>query len=228
MAGGKRAPAGEKEIAMRCTLMATALLAALVGPASARDVNPPPWDPALPNQTTQAWEFTHGPGLQPTTYNNSYGHPWAQVVSGSYWDGSTPDLPLVPGPYGQPIPTWHIDQDGGGLWVYVPNNPVPNIEKLIFWQITSDKAPGRPTSTPPGSSLPDPYGPAGFPGGSAWYTYNGLYSIPGNPPEEWLFFPFPASSNIEEIVIDTVCVPEPASLGLLACGAIALIRRRRR
>jgi hypothetical protein len=208
--------------------MATALLAAIVGPAIARDLNPPPWDPALPFQTTQTWEFTHGPGPAPTTFNNPYGQPWVQFVQGSYWDGSTPELPLIPGPTGELIQTWHIDQDTGGIWITIPNNPLPNAEKRIFWQITSDKAPGSPTSTPPGISLPDPYGPAGFPGGSAWYTYNGLYLIPGNPPEERIFFPFPASTNIEEIVIDTVCVPDPASLGLLAAGAIALIRRRRR
>ena len=31
---------------------------------------------------------------------------------------------------------------------------------------------------------------------------------------------------VDEIVIDTICIPEPASLALLGLGGLALMRRR--
>jgi len=64
---------------------------------------------------------------------------------------------------------------------------------------------------------------------SAWYTYNGMIEIQPNPDGEWLTFELVDSTNIEEIVIKTICMPEPATLALLGAGglAMALVRRRR-
>ena len=73
--------------------------------------------------------------------------------------------------------------------------------------------------------IPDPYGPAGWDVDN-WYTYNGLIRIPFNPPSERIWFGFPESTNIEEIVIDTICLPEPATLALVAFGGALVLRRR--
>jgi hypothetical protein len=201
------------------------IIAAFAGPAVARDVNPPPWDPTLPNQTTQTWESTVGPGPGPATSHNPYGTTYAQWQQADYWDGLT--HPLATGPEGTPIPTWHVNEVGGGVMLYIPNSPDPNAEKRIFWQITSDKAPNNPTSSPPGTTAPDPYGPAGFPG-SNWYTNNGLLIIQPNPAAEYVWFTFPADTNISEIVVDTVCTPEPATMLLLTTGGAAVLAVRRR
>jgi len=37
----------------------------------------------------------------------------------------------------------------------------------------------------------------------------------------------PGASAVSEVIVDTICVPEPATLGLLALGGVALIRRKR-
>jgi hypothetical protein len=198
-----------------------ALVILMIGASSAtgRDVNDPPWDASLPNQTSQAWEFDLHPGPTPVLDENDYGVAELTVFSGTYPD-------IVPGPDGDPITTWHIGPEGG-LSIYIPNNPDPNLQKLIFWQITSDKAPGPsgPTSNPPGTNS-YPYPHTQWPN-SNWYTYNGLITIPYNPPEEWIYFDFPESTNIEEVVIDTICIPEPAALSLLVLGGMIALRHRR-
>jgi hypothetical protein len=66
-------------------------------------------------------------------------------------------------------------------------------------------------------------------GTTPWYTYNGVIEIRPNPKGEWITWDLLPSTNIEEIVIDTVCVvPEPMTLAVMALGGLALLRRRRR
>ena len=60
-----------------------------------------------------------------------------------------------------------------------------------------------------------------------WYTYNGMLEIRPNPAGEWIYFDLVQSTNIEEIVIKTICIPEPMTLSLLGLGGLAVIRRRR-
>lgn len=143
---------------------------------------------------------------------------------------------VVPG-----TPTVHIGVIGpdglpasgvpASVSIWVPNNPDPNLVKKIFWQMTSDKSPtplgNPPTTSPPGASVP-----TGLPqiqhDSSTWYTYNGGLEIRPNPPGEWITFDLVDSTNIEEIVIKTVCMPEPATMGLLAAGGVAMLLRRKR
>jgi hypothetical protein len=207
------------------------VLSVLVPAALGRDINDPPWDASLPNQTSQAWEFTdltfpYQP-FAPVTFSNDYGEPTITTTTVTWPD-------IVPGPEGIEIPTLHIDEPGG-LTIWIPNNPDPNLEKLIFWQVTSDKSP-TPTGTGPsvttpggatGTNLPAPYPQVQYPG-TTWYTYNGLIRVVPNPEGEWITFDFVVSTNIEEIVINTVCIPEPATLSLLTLGGLALLRRRGR
>ena len=207
---------------MKKVILVLTMTVILAGPVLARDLWDPPWDMSLPNQTYQAWEFTQDPGPFPTIDENPYGI--AELVD---YNGTWPDV--VEGPDGQLIQTLHIDEPGG-LSIWVPNNPDPNLRKLIFWQVTSDKSPtptgSPPTTTPPGASLPTGLPQIQHPN-LPWYTYNGLLEIIPNPDGEWIHFDFVVSTNIEEIVIKTICIPEPATFGLMILGGLAMLRRRR-
>ncbi len=157
-----------------------------------------------------------------------------QVID--YWPPGSPG-----GTPGIPTPTVHIGVYGpDGLpadgvpvpvSIWIPNSKDDNLYKVIYWQVTSDKSPtptgDSPTTDPPGTpSAADP--PQTPHGGGNWYTYGGVNTISPNPDGETLTFMLVNSTNIEEIVVKTVCMPEPATLGLLAAGAgLAFLRRRR-
>ncbi len=138
-----------------------------------------------------------------------------------------------PGPQdpNQPIPTLHCGEPGGTIDIWIPNNPDPLKVKKIFWQVTADKAIGSatnpPSTNPPGTNQPAPYPHTQWPVDN-WYTYNGLIEIRPNPEGEMISFPIIPSTNVSQIVIKTICVPEPATVSVLALGAVALLRRRRR
>jgi hypothetical protein len=205
-------------------LVAAGVFAVLAAPALAIPVFDPPWvttptDPRWQGgaHTFQAWEFTQNP-TGPVIVNNPYGTPNIHWPTGATY----PDN--VVGPDGTTtIPTWHIGQDGV-ITIEIPNNPEDRMFKVIHLQITSDKATGQPTSSPGGAFTST--GIANH-APTAWYTYAYELTIQPNPPSETITIPVIFSTNIEEIIITTICNPEPGSLALLMLGGVALLRRRR-
>ena len=65
------------------------------------------------------------------------------------------------------------------------------------------------------------------PFGGVWYTYNYGLTIEPNPTSEMITITVPYCTVIDQIVVDTICIPEPASMALLALGSVFLLRRRR-
>lgn len=210
----------------RIMVQMTAILVLAGSAANGEIIWQPPWveDPSDPQwqggtTTTQVWEFNDHP-TNPSTVDNPFGQPFVDIT------GTYPDP--VTGPGGDVINTWHIDTDGGELVIHVPNDPRTNARKVIFIQLTSDKGPllGSPTSNPPGTvSYPKP---AINHNGTGWYTYTAQIEIPFNPPQETITYTFPESTNISELVVNTICVPEPITLGWVAMTGLMMIRHRTR
>ncbi len=212
----------------RTLLVCGGTLLWLVRLCSAEVVFPPPWSQSLPKQTSQEWDTQMNSGTQMVPPNPGFENPYGLPTVSFTGAEVVPEV----GPHEQIIPTWHIsDPLGGTLTIKVPNNPDPDLYKLVFWQITADKSVtptgDPPTTDPPGTSLP-----TGLPairwGAGTWYTYNGLIRIEPNPEFETITFQLVESTNISEIVVNTVCVPEPGCLGLLAAGAVVVGIGRRR
>lgn len=216
-----------KKKAMTLVVMAGTVLG-MSSVALAIHVFDPPWvkNPSDPQwiggaTTSQGWEFGAGGSAidTPAYVHNPFGPP--QIL---FSPGTPQEVTDFPGNPGAVTWTWHIDQDGGIIEISLHNNPELRERKLVHLQYTSDKASlGPPVSHPAGEALP---GGVGGHGGS-WYTYEWLIEIKPNPKFERIVVPFPRSTNIEEVHVATICVPEPAMAGLLLCGGLVTLRRRR-
>ena len=212
----------------------TVLLLASVG-AYALDLNLPPWA-GEPGSTWAIWEFSNDNVTPvPDVGENIYGAPSVSVYPGfgDVWQSV----------WGEMGGVWPLS---GAIEVHIPNNPVENERKLIQIQLTWAARLSMPNIYPVvtieaervnGQAIqPEDItllstdevvlGSTNEPNdGEFWYHTTYLYGIVQNTVMEKITVS--GSIMVDELVIDTICVPEPATVGLLALGALALLRRRK-
>ena len=200
---------------MRKLVLLAVLLAFLVAPAAAMAEDLlPPWWRGMPGTTSQVWEF-----MDPTT--NLPGVPILPdplpPVGGEPWLPSTQVI-VTPGP----DMYWLEEHEGGiGVWplsgwidVVVDNFPEPNPEKWIQVQLTwlpQDQGvePRLFEIFPePSPQYPPTYVDAIASNGWNHRTYE--WRLDHNPLDEW--FTIDGSIYVDELVIDTWCVPEPSTI----------------
>lgn len=198
--------------------------------ALADDLSPPPWR-GQPGSAWADWEFLtpQEQDVVPDFGANPFGmslldvaptHPWQQE-----WGGR--------------IGVWGLS---GLLHIEMDNTRILNPYKLLQIQLTWSGQYTSPAAVPTlyvGANLvtgqPVPpadimlldrvdlnLGPTGT--GTDWYHSTFLFKIIPNPAWEWI--DIAGSIWVDEVVVDTICVPEPATLSLLGLGALLLRRRR--
>jgi len=204
------------------TLCAVMLVMLAIGTARANDYNPPDWR-GEPLTTYQRWEFgtADNPAIPEDDYTNPLGIP-ILAVGGAYPD--TVWLSEDMGHFG----VWFF-QDS--ITIQIANFDNDNPLKEIWMQLTySPQIGGEPVV------LTDPdytwIAPSDEQAIDAYYwqmTYH--IGIEPNPSLETITIEPPASGGglyLDELVIDTICVPEPATICLFGLGALVLLRKRKK
>ncbi len=209
-----------------CAFFVVALIAPI---AMADDLNPPSWDRFEECTTYWNWQFTEDQS------ENAYGYwypderyPPEGGLGGYILANSTQDgwFEEYAGRYGI------FTQTFGSIEIPLPNCDNPEMdEKTIRVQATWH------TSGPFDDECPVYLGGEGcfeelerYELGTMTGWYYGLYEITIDycPDMEWIYI-YPETDMglvLDQIIIDTHCIPEPASLSLLALGGLALLRRR--
>lgn len=211
-----------------CTIVVIAILALSTLTASAHDLLGPSWR-GEEGTTFQIWDFTTDDqvDVEPSIDQNPYGDPVAQITLGDYSEGWFNQLEGL----GDTVDYWDLGSSGT-IEIVLPNNPEPNPYKEIWVQVTYyedlSQAPviDIPTATYIGGVDHHLVENVGI---GNWYLDLWKFRIEPNPTEETLILTSDAmyGSLIDQIVIDTICVPEPMTMSLLALGSIFVVRRRR-
>ena len=207
------------------------------------DLLPPSW-PRLGEQnlsTSAEWEFltgASGPGAEPDgdeldlIVGNGGGGPYVQAGDGMTWEfevGAGQGDPWADGRSG----SWVAGPAGGTLEFCVPNWIDVEPLKLIHVQIAFDSPAG--TGHPMVSNVWGFDPTVGNVTGTQdqgvstgpHFRYEDWRIVP-NPDWEYVILDVPPHAVIDQVVIDTISLPEPATLSLLTLGALAVMRRKRK
>jgi hypothetical protein len=178
------------------------------------------------NTSFQQWSFDNNnmnplpdTGFPP----NPYGTPETWIVNGAAWKA---------GPIDSHSGVWQLGT--GDIAIKIPNNPAAQLQKDIWvellWKEGFDSTfrPEQPMLGiyPSGSYTQINTTREDTSVGSGWTSSVFKISIWPNPPSEWITIG--GDINLDQVVIDTRCIPEPATFGLLIGGAFMAIRRGRK
>lgn len=193
--------------------------------AFADDLNPPPWRGTL-GSTFQHWGFNTPPS------------PNGQLPD----SGSLQNPPLGASPLfylgnAEWLPAW---EGRNGVVCLGPNTPIhfliPNIEmpppryKEVWIQVTWWSAtPTTNVTYPGGPGNTGTVGPT-QPLGGGWNHTTVTVALDRCPPmlDVSLLNLTTAPIYLDQVVVDTRCVPEPASMTALGMGLAVLLRRKRK
>lgn len=200
---------------------AALVVALALNSALADDYNPPPWERGSEGTTYQRWEFSvedYAPGPE-DDYQNQNGVPSLTVTDPATRLWLPTDLDGTTG----------VMKFEDLMTIEIANFNNQNPLKEIWIQLTYS-ASGMPIIY-----ADDPGGGRFFaqlqdetPIGDYYLHATWQITMEPNPDFETIVIqPRDCTTYVDEIVIDTICIPEPMTVCLLGLGALALLRKRR-
>lgn len=229
-------------------VLAAVVMVAMGGEAFGHDLNPPPWwgpdSWTDPSQTFQGWDFlTESPTgfYDPDFGSNLNGflplehipvsppnEPWLAELDPGVTDPFDPRIAGITDLGIGVVPL------SGELIIPINNWPTPNPEKKVWIQVTwaSMGTGGTPLVgiedlQPTGTYLTTPVSVVDTIALTPTWNYS-IYEFSIFPNPEFEIVRISGSVYVDQIVVDTWCVPEPATGAVLAaCGLLLLARPRR-
>lgn len=201
-------------------------------PAYSHDVFQPAWR-GDPGSTLQIWEFgNNGNPAVPDLVDNPYGGgvdpAVANITLGSFASGWLQQLSGLGNQQGY----WDLGGDGAVIVLDIMNAPIANPYKEIWVQVTYfkdlTKAPIVDVPAATMWDVPQYQVVENVSTGGQWVVEMSQWRIYPNPDHEQIIITTDPmwGAVIDQIVVDTICIPEPGSIGILLLAGIAVIRRR--
>ncbi len=217
---------------MKSICISIFLMMILTSMLCGHDLAPPGWRGAECS-TKQVWTFeTNNPEVEPEIDENSYGPAIATVTLGDFSSGWLDETPGM----GTQTGVWDLGISGS-ISLNIPNCSEALEYKEVWLQVTyyEDSLIPAPSIDVMGADiLPEEtqileVEDTGLLGG-VWKLHKSVWRIYPNPGSEIVAVSSDSSTTamIDQVVIDTICVPEPMSFGLLLLGSFVLSIKKQR